>query len=203
MQLTTVMGVLIIGWSVLTYSCTISPFICRLSHPVFTESARTPRARRPPGWLEHFPAFLGDAGDCRRIRTLAASHERRRIARAGEPRNPAPKLKNLLRAGFVIFGYPMLLTSLISFLAVLIIPDGKRVNYQDDLNGHKFESARRGSVEIDYVRKRPPGRNTSPNGDSTSSLQRHASRSAVEPPRMKVGRSQRRTSGARRWRLSR
>ena len=39
----------------------------------------------------------------------------------------APKLKNLMRAGFVIFLYSMLLTSLISFLAIFIIPDGKRV----------------------------------------------------------------------------
>ena len=39
----------------------------------------------------------------------------------------APKLRNLLKAGFVIFLYSLLLTSVVSFLAVLIIPDGKRV----------------------------------------------------------------------------
>ena len=35
----------------------------------------------------------------------------------------APKLKNLLRAGMVIFIYSLLLTSLVSFFAVMIIPD--------------------------------------------------------------------------------
>ena len=34
-----------------------------------------------------------------------------------------PKLKNLERAGFVIFIYSMLFTSLVSFFAVMIIPD--------------------------------------------------------------------------------
>jgi hypothetical protein len=47
----------------------------------------------------------------------------------------APKLKNLLRAGFVIFLYSMLLTSLISFFAVIIIPDGKRVMTMVVANG--------------------------------------------------------------------
>ncbi len=37
-----------------------------------------------------------------------------------------PKLKNLERAGFVIFIYSMLFTSLVSFFAVMIIPDAAR-----------------------------------------------------------------------------
>ncbi len=40
----------------------------------------------------------------------------------------SPKLKNLQRAGMVIFVYSMLFTSLVSFLAVMIIPDHERVN---------------------------------------------------------------------------
>ena len=40
----------------------------------------------------------------------------------------APKLKNLERAGFIIFIYSMLFTSLVSFFAVMIIPDQDRVN---------------------------------------------------------------------------
>jgi hypothetical protein len=48
----------------------------------------------------------------------------------------APKLKNLLRAGMVIFIYSLLLTSLVSFFAVMIIPDSVRMsNYGDDLIG--------------------------------------------------------------------
>src|SRR5579863_9375485 len=46
-----------------------------------------------------------------------------------------PKLKNLERAGFVIFIYSMLFTSLISFFAVMIIPDRARQGFLDNLIG--------------------------------------------------------------------
>jgi amino acid transporter len=41
----------------------------------------------------------------------------------------APKLKNLEKAGVVIFLYSLLFTSLVSFFAVMIIPDAVRPNY--------------------------------------------------------------------------
>ncbi len=46
-----------------------------------------------------------------------------------------PKLKNLERAGTVIFLYSMLFTSLVSFFAVMIIPDADRKNFLDNLIG--------------------------------------------------------------------
>jgi amino acid transporter len=46
-----------------------------------------------------------------------------------------PKLKNLERAGWVIFGYSMLFTSLVSFFAVMIIPDAARPQFLDNLIG--------------------------------------------------------------------
>ncbi|MBS1855590.1 MAG: APC family permease [Acidobacteria bacterium] len=46
-----------------------------------------------------------------------------------------PKLKNLERAGMVIFLYSMLFTSLVSFFAVMIIPDGARKDFLDNLIG--------------------------------------------------------------------
>jgi len=46
-----------------------------------------------------------------------------------------PKLKNLEKAGFVIFVYSMLFTSLVSFFAVMIIPDAERAKYLDNLIG--------------------------------------------------------------------
>jgi amino acid transporter len=46
-----------------------------------------------------------------------------------------PKLKNLERAGFVIFIYSMLFTSLVSFFAVMIIPDAARQQFLGDLIG--------------------------------------------------------------------
>ncbi|MGK5085245.1 APC family permease [Bdellovibrionota bacterium FG-1] len=44
-----------------------------------------------------------------------------------------PKHKNLMRAGFVIFVYSLLFTSLVSFFAYAIIPDGVRAHYYDNL----------------------------------------------------------------------
>ena len=46
-----------------------------------------------------------------------------------------PKLKNLERAGTVIFLYSMLFTSLVSFFAVAIIPDSVRPRFLDNLIG--------------------------------------------------------------------
>jgi amino acid transporter len=44
-----------------------------------------------------------------------------------------PKHKNLMRAGFVIFVYSLLFTSLVSFFAYAIIPDQERSQYFDNL----------------------------------------------------------------------
>ena len=48
----------------------------------------------------------------------------------------SPKLKNLKRTGLVIFIYSMTFTSLVSFFAVMLIPDHERVtHYLDNLIG--------------------------------------------------------------------
>jgi amino acid transporter len=46
-----------------------------------------------------------------------------------------PKLKNLERAGWVIFFYSATFTSLVSFFAVMLIPDSARPAYLNDLIG--------------------------------------------------------------------
>jgi len=46
-----------------------------------------------------------------------------------------PKLKNLEKTGLVIFIYSLLFTSLVSFFAVMIIPDAKRPDYFANLIG--------------------------------------------------------------------
>ena len=45
----------------------------------------------------------------------------------------APKLTNFKWAAFIVFVYSLALTGLISFFAVMIIPDGARADYQDNL----------------------------------------------------------------------
>lgn len=46
-----------------------------------------------------------------------------------------PKLRNLEKAGWVIFLYSMIFTSLVSFFAVMIIPDTARPKFLDNLIG--------------------------------------------------------------------
>jgi amino acid transporter len=45
----------------------------------------------------------------------------------------SPKLKNFRRAAFIVFAYSLALTGLISFFAVMIIPDHARPDFQDNL----------------------------------------------------------------------
>ncbi len=45
----------------------------------------------------------------------------------------APKRKNLLRVGLIIFGYSLVFTALISFFAVMLIPDDQRQHVRDNL----------------------------------------------------------------------
>ena len=47
----------------------------------------------------------------------------------------SPKLLNLEKAGLVIFVYSLLFTSLVSFFAVMLIPDADRGKYLDNLIG--------------------------------------------------------------------
>ena len=131
MQLTTVMVVILIVWCIITIlQRGFNPVpLPTLENIHFTDDA--------VGWLKgsawtqvSFIAILIGLGHS----VLAMSGEEslaqvnREIA--------SPKLKNLKRAGFMIFVYSMLFTSLVSFFAVMIIPDHERVHiYIDNLIG--------------------------------------------------------------------
>ena len=135
MKLTTVMGILIIGWSALTIWMHHIPLSIPPLHPVFTQSSLNPAKESSAGWLEHVPKLLGALGIMVAFgHSLLAMSGEESLAQVNREIE-APKLKNLMRAGFVIFLYSMLLTSMISFLAVAIIPDGKRVMTQIVNNG--------------------------------------------------------------------
>jgi amino acid transporter len=133
MQLTTVMGVVVIGWCVLTMLLRPEARHLPPLHPVLTaESA---------GWLAGFPRVLGLIGVL-----VAFGHSL--LAMSGEEslaqvyrEIEAPKLRNLQRSGFVIFVYSLLLTSLVSFFAVMIIPDTERMKTEVVTGGVRTEVA--------------------------------------------------------------
>jgi len=128
MQITTVMAVLMIAW------CGVTIYMRGAHLPPFELKFTNDSL----GWLKHFPGArtIGTLGILiafgHSILAMSGEESLAQINREIE----APKLKNLLRAGMVIFIYSLLLTSLVSFFAVMIIPDSVRMsNYGDDLIG--------------------------------------------------------------------
>ena len=156
MQLTTVMGILIVGWSILTMVLRHTPLTLPPFHPVFTGTSQDPlRQEASAGWLEGVPKLLGAMGILVAFgHSLLAMSGEESLAQVNREIQ-APKLKNLLRAGFVIFLYSLLLTSLVSFLAVFIIPDGMRVETDVVTNGVDIRDSTKqdaGWWEVDYLR---------------------------------------------------
>jgi amino acid transporter len=126
MQLTTVMAVVMMVWC----------FYTLYLHP----------APLPPLTLNFSPEGLGWAKNISWLKPIGAigiimAFGHSLLAMSGEEslaqvyrEIEAPKIKNLEKTGLVIFVYSMLLTSLVSFFAVMIIPDSVRISqYSDNL----------------------------------------------------------------------
>ncbi len=134
MQLTTVMVVMLIAWCGYTAWVRHSPLppIPRPRNLRFSPSAL--------GWLpvEKFrdlPRLFGLVAIFVALghSVLAMSGEESLAQVYREIEHP--KLKNLKKTGFVIFVYSLIFTSLVSFFAVMIIPDGQRHHYFENLIG--------------------------------------------------------------------
>src|ERR1019366_221148 len=130
MQITTVMVVILIVWCLVTiFKNGYNP----VPLPIPANLKFSPDAL---GWLK------GTVGPSITIIAVMIGLGHSLLAMSGEEslaqvnREIAhPKLKNLERAGFVIFVYSMLFTSLVSFFAVMIIPDAARQGFLDNLIG--------------------------------------------------------------------
>src|SRR6202521_4032393 len=130
MKLVTVMVVLLIGWCIYTAvlrHSTLPPF------PYPRNLRFSPNAL---GWLAH--TTLPQIGAIAILIALGHSV----LAMSGEEslaqvyrEIESPKLQNLKKAGLVIFVYSLVFTSLVSFFAVMIIPDDIRQNYLQNLIG--------------------------------------------------------------------
>ncbi len=128
MQLTTVMVVVLIGWCLLTIAI-------KGYQPV---PAPTPAnlhfGKDSLGWLKgtHLPdvaviaIFIGLGHS---MLAMSGEESLAQVYREIE----APKRKNLMRTGLIIFGYSLVFTALVSFFAVMLIPDAQRQKAQDNL----------------------------------------------------------------------
>jgi len=128
MQVTTVMVVLIVVWCIATL----------IAHPTSLPPLPAPAnlhfSDDAIGWLKHtsLPS-IGVVGILiafgHSVLAMSGEESLAQVARELEH----PKLKNLKRAGLVIFIFSMVFTSLVTFFAVMIIPDDVRAQYYDNL----------------------------------------------------------------------
>ena len=130
MQVTTVMVVMLVAWCLITvarhgYAPVPAPVLANLH---FSGEAL--------GWLKGTvaPAITALAILIGLGHSLLAMSGEESMAQVYRE-IAHPKLKNLEKAGFVIFLYSMVFTSLVSFFAIMIIPDAERGKYLDNLIG--------------------------------------------------------------------
>jgi amino acid transporter/nucleotide-binding universal stress UspA family protein len=131
MQLTTVMVVLLIVWCIVT-------ILQRGYNPVpLPTLANIHFSNEAVGWLKDsfFTKITGIAILIGLGHSVLAMSGEESLAQVNRE-IASPKLKNLKRAGLIIFIYSLGFTSLVSFFAVMIIPDKVRVHdYLDNLIG--------------------------------------------------------------------
>ena len=124
MQITTVMVIMLILW------CTVTLIVHPAPLPALPSAAAIPKNRETLGWLYHtgianLTWVLMLVGFGHSVLAMSGEESLAQVNREIEH----PKLKNLEKAGLVIFLYSLLFTSLVSFFAVMIIPDKIRPDY--------------------------------------------------------------------------
>src|SRR5437016_1317112 len=128
MYVTTVMVMLLIAWCIYTISVRGAhlPPLPHLSNLVYSDDAL--------GWLKNtsLPYTIGLIGILIGLghSVLAMSGEETMAQVYREIEHP--KLKNLEKAGFIIFVYSLIFTAGVAFFAVMIIPDSVRTSFQDN-----------------------------------------------------------------------
>jgi amino acid transporter len=130
MKITTVMVVMLIVWCVITLLKHPSPL------PPLPSPANMHHNKEALGWLWHtwaerITVVMLLVGFGHSVLAMSGEESLAQINREIEH----PKLKNLERTGLVIFIYSLLFTSLVSFFAVMIIPDHVRPDYFANLIG--------------------------------------------------------------------
>jgi amino acid transporter len=130
MQITTVMVVVLIGW------CLVTLVVHPAHLPPLPSATNITKDHESLGWLYHSWAanltwVLLLVGFGHSVLAMSGEESLAQVNREIEH----PKLKNLEKTGLVIFIYSLLFTSLVSFFAVMIIPDKMRPDYFANLIG--------------------------------------------------------------------
>ncbi len=131
MQITTVMVVMLISW------CLYTVWIRHPALPPFPTPHNLKLEPNAMGWLygvkfAHFAALIAIfVGLGHSVLAMSGEESLAQVYREIEH----PKLPNLKKTGLVIFVYSLVFTSLVSFFAVMLIPDAQRQNYLENLIG--------------------------------------------------------------------
>jgi len=132
MVITTVMVVILLIW------CTITVLRAPIQLPPNPLHAGVvPLNKESLGWLysspwlSHLTCIIAFVGFGHSVLAMSGEETLAQVNREIEH----PKLKNLEKTGLVIFVYSLLFTSLVSFFAVMIIPDKVRPDYFANLIG--------------------------------------------------------------------
>jgi len=128
MQLTTVMVVLLVGW------CGYTIWVRGAQLPPWPSLSTLTYSDDALGWLRHTSlpytfALIGIlVGLGHSVLAMSGEETMAQVYREIEH----PKLRNLEKAGFVIFLYSLVFTAGVAFFAVLIIPDATRKDFFDN-----------------------------------------------------------------------
>jgi len=131
MQLTTIMVVVLIVW------CVYTVVQRHAQLPPLPSPSNIRLDRNSLGWLygkqiiSMIPLIAVFVGIGHSVLAMTGSESLAQVYREIEH----PKLPNLKKAGLIIFAYSLLFTSLVSFFAVMIIPDNIRPNFLENLIG--------------------------------------------------------------------
>ncbi len=130
MKVTSVMVVVLVIW------CLVTIFKNGASLPPLPSVSNMKMGHETWGWLTHtgFQKMMWVivlVGFGHSVLAMSGEETLAQVNREIEH----PKLKNLERAGMVIFIYSMVFTSLVSFFAVMIIPDSVRPQFFSNLIG--------------------------------------------------------------------
>jgi amino acid transporter len=131
MQITTVMVVILIVW------CTYTAIVRHAPLPPAPLPRNVVMDRHSLGWLygthiiAMIPMIAIFVGLGHSVLAMSGEESLAQVYREIEH----PKLPNLKKAGLVIFVYSMVFTSLVSIFAVMLIPDGIRQHFLENLIG--------------------------------------------------------------------
>lgn len=131
MAITTAMVVILIVWCMVTLLRSPAALPPNPLHPGVMSLTRESLGWLYGNWATHLTIIIAFVGFGHSVLAMSGEETLAQVSREIEH----PKLKNLKKTGVVIFVYSLLFTGLVSFFAVMIIPDSVRPSFFTNIIG--------------------------------------------------------------------